>query len=107
MIPFNKPFLTGDELIFIAEAHKKGQMSGDGHFTKKCTAWLEEKIPAQKALLTHSCTAALEMTAILANIKNGDEVIMPSFSFSSTANAFALRGGVPVFVDIKKDTLNW
>jgi dTDP-4-amino-4,6-dideoxygalactose transaminase len=106
MISFNKPFLTGNELIFIAEAYKNGQLSGDGHFTKNCTTWLEEKIPAQKALLTHSCTAALEMTAMLANIKGGDEVIMPSFSFSSTANAFALRGGVPVFVDIKNDTLN-
>jgi dTDP-4-amino-4,6-dideoxygalactose transaminase len=106
MIPFNKPFLTGNELPFIAEAYKKGQISGDGFYTKECSNWLEKNIPSQKVLLTHSCTAALEMAAILADIKNGDEIIMPSFTFSSTANAFALRGGIPVFVDIRKDTLN-
>lgn len=106
MIPFNKPNLTGKELHYIAKAHGMGQLAGDGYFTKKCNAWLEEKTGCHMALLTHSCTAALEMAAILADIQLGDEVIMPSYTFVSTANAFALRGGVPVFVDIRKDTLN-
>jgi dTDP-4-amino-4,6-dideoxygalactose transaminase len=106
MIPFNKPYLTGKELHYISEAHARGQLAGDGYFTKKCNAWLEEKTGCHKALLTHSCTAALEMAAILANIQPGDEVIMPSYTFVSTANAFVLRGGVPVFVDIREDTLN-
>ena len=106
MIPFNKPYLTGKELHYIAEAHARGQLAGDGYFTKKCNAWLEEKTGCHKALLTHSCTAALEMAAILADIQPGDEVIMPSYTFVSTANAFVLRGGVPVFVDIREDTLN-
>lgn len=105
-IPFNKPFMTGKELFYIAEAHFNGMLAGDGPFTKKCHAWLEEKTGAKKALLTHSCTAALEMAAILADIQPGDEVIMPSYTFVSTANAFAMRGGVPVFVDIRPDTLN-
>ena len=106
MIPFNKPYLTGKELHYIAEAHARGQLAGDGFFTKKCNAWLEEKTGCHKALLTHSCTAALEMAAMLADIQPGDEVIMPSYTFVSTANAFLLRGGVPVFVDIREDTLN-
>ena len=106
MIPFNKPYLTGRELHYIAEAHARGQLAGDGYFTKKCNAWLEEKTGCHKALLTHSCTAALEMAAILADIQPGDEVIMPSYTFVSTANAFVLRGGVPVFVDIREDTMN-
>ena len=106
MIPFNKPYLTGKELHYISEAHARGQLAGDGYFTKKCSAWLEEKTGCHKALLTHSCTAALEMAAILADIQPGDEVIMPSYTFVSTANAFVLRGGVPVFVDIREDTLN-
>jgi dTDP-4-amino-4,6-dideoxygalactose transaminase len=106
MIPFNKPYLTGKELHYISEAHARGQLSGDGYFTKKCNAWLEEKTGCHKALLTHSCTAALEMAAILADIQPGDEVIMPSYTFVSTANAFVLRGGAPVFVDIREDTLN-
>jgi dTDP-4-amino-4,6-dideoxygalactose transaminase len=106
MIPFNKPYLTGKELHYIAEAHARSQLAGDGYFTKKCNAWLEEKTGCHKALLTHSCTAALEMAAILADIQPGDEVIMPSYTFVSTANAFVLRGGVPVFVDIREDTLN-
>jgi dTDP-4-amino-4,6-dideoxygalactose transaminase len=106
MIPFNKPYLTGRELHYISEAHARGQLAGDGHFTRKCNAWLEEKTGCHKALLTHSCTAALEMAAILADIQPGDEVIMPSYTFVSTANAFVLRGGVPVFVDIREDTLN-
>jgi dTDP-4-amino-4,6-dideoxygalactose transaminase len=105
-IPFNKPYMTGKELWYISQAHNKGWLAGDGYFTKLCHAWLEEKTGAKKALLTHSCTAALEMAAILADIKPGDEVIMPSYTFVSTANAFVLRGGVPVFVDIRPDTLN-
>ncbi len=105
-IPFNQPYMTGRELEYIAQAHANGHLSGDGQFTKKCQAWLEEKTGAKKALLTHSCTAALEMAAFLADIQPGDEVIMPSYTFVSTANAFVLRGGVPVFVDIRPDTLN-
>lgn len=105
-IPFNKPYMTGKELLYINQAHDNGHLAGDGDFTKKCHAWLEQRIGCQKALLTHSCTAALEMAAILANIQPGDEVIMPSYTFVSTANAFVLRGGVPVFVDIRADTLN-
>ena len=106
IISFNKPYMTGRELKYIAEAHTYGHLAGDGSFTKKCHAWLEKRMGAKKALLTHSCTAALEMAAILADIKPGDEVIMPSYTFVSTANAFVLRGGVPVFVDIRSDTLN-
>jgi dTDP-4-amino-4,6-dideoxygalactose transaminase len=106
MIPFNRPYMTGRELWHIAQAHTNGHLSGDGDFTKKCHAWLEQQTGSRKALLTHSCTAALEMAAILADIGPGDEVIMPSFTFVSTANAFVLRGGVPVFVDIRRDTLN-
>lgn len=106
MIPFNKPYMTGRELWYIAQAHANGQLSGDGMFTKKCHAWLEERTGSSTALLTHSCTAALEMAAILADIQPGDEVIMPSYTFVSTANAFVLRGAVPVFVDIRPDTLN-
>jgi dTDP-4-amino-4,6-dideoxygalactose transaminase len=105
-IPFNKPYITGRELFYIAQAHADGQLAGDGGFTKKCHAWLEKRMGAKKALLTHSCTAALEMAAILADIQPGDEIIMPSYTFVSTANAFVLRGGVPVFVDIRSDTLN-
>lgn len=105
-IPFNKPFLVGKELHYISEAHGKGMLAGDGQFTKKCQKWLETTIGTHKALLTHSCTAALEMAAILIDIKAGDEVIMPSYTFVSTANAFVLRGAVPVFVDIRPDTLN-
>jgi len=105
-IPFNWPHMTGKELSYIAEAHAYGHLAGDGYFTKKCSQWLEQRTGCYKALLTHSCTAALEMAAILANIQPGDEVIMPSYTFVSTANAFVLRGGVPVFVDIRPDTLN-
>ncbi|MEI7868206.1 MAG: dTDP-4-amino-4,6-dideoxygalactose transaminase [Candidatus Methylumidiphilus sp.] len=105
-IPFNFPYMTGKELYYIADAHFKGKLAGDGPYTKKCHLWLENQTCTQKALLTHSCTAALEMAAILANIQPGDEVIMPSFTFVSTANAFVLRGAVPVFVDIRPDTLN-
>lgn len=98
--------MTGNELPYIAEAHALGHLAGDGHFTKCCSKWLEERSGALKALLTHSCTAALEMAAMLIDIQPGDEVIMPSYTFVSTANAFAIRGGVPVFVDIRPDTLN-
>ncbi len=106
MIPFNKPYMTGRELSLIAQAHALGHLSGDGQFTRQCHAWLEARTGAARALLTHSCTAALEMSAILANLGPGDEVIMPSYTFVSTANAFVLRGAVPVFVDIRDDTLN-
>lgn len=106
MIPFNKPYMTGKELWHIAQAHAKGHLAGDGSFTKQCHRWLEKTIGCQKALLTHSCTAGLEMAALLADLQPGDEVIMPSFTFVSTANAFVLRGAVPVFVDIRPDTLN-
>jgi len=105
-IPFNRPYMTGRELKYIAQAHANGHLAGDGMFTKKCHAWLEELTGARRALLTHSCTASLDMAAILANIRPGDEVIMPSYTFVSTANAFVLRGGIPVFVDIRPDTLN-
>lgn len=105
-IPFNKPYMTGKEMGYIAQAHANAHLAGDGMFTKKCHAWLEARTDAHKALLTHSCTGALEMAAILADIQPGDEVIMPSYTFVSTANAFVLRGGVPVFVDIRSDTLN-
>lgn len=105
-IPFNQPFVTSKELTYLQQAITKGWLSGNGEFTKKCHAWLELSIGCYKALLTHSCTAALEMGAILADLQPGEEVIMPSYTFVSTANAFVLRGGVPVFVDIRPDTLN-
>jgi dTDP-4-amino-4,6-dideoxygalactose transaminase len=105
-IPFNKPYMTGKELWYISQAHASGHLAGDGQFTKKCSGWLELRTGSQKALLTQSCTAALEMAAILADVQPGDEVIMPSFTFVSTANAFVLRGATPVFVDIRPDTLN-
>src|SRR5690606_31205614 len=97
---------TGKELYYIAEAKFGNKLAGDGPFTKRCHSWIEEQTGSTKALLTHSCTAALEMSALLLDIKPGDEIIMPSFTFVSTANAFVLRGGVPVFVDIREDTLN-
>ncbi len=105
-IPFNRPHMTGKELYYIAEAHFNGILAGDGPFTRRCHQWIENQARCAKALLTHSCTAALEMAALLLDIKPGDEIIMPSFTFVSTANAFVLRGGVPVFVDIREDTLN-
>ncbi len=105
-IPFNWPHMTGKELYHIAQAHFHGSLAGDGPYTKRCHAWLETRTGCDKALLTHSCTAALEMSALLLDIQPGDEVIMPSYTFVSTANAFVLRGGVPVFVDIREDTLN-
>ena len=104
-IPFNWPYMTGNEPHYIAESYSNGRLAGDGYFTKRCHGWLEERTTC-KALLTHSCTAALEMAALLMDIQPGDEIIMPSYTFVSTANAFVLRGGVPVFVDIREDTLN-
>ncbi len=106
MIPFNKPHMTGRELYYIAQAHFNQMLAGDGPFTKRCHAWLEAKTGCRRALLTNSCTAALELSALLLDIQPGDEVILPSFTFVSTANAFALRGAVPVFVDVRSDTLN-
>jgi dTDP-4-amino-4,6-dideoxygalactose transaminase len=106
MISFNRPYLTGSELKYIAQAHKNGVLAGNGAFTQKCQTWVEKEMGVVKVLLTHSCTAALEMAAILADIQPGDEIIMPSYTFVSTANAFVLRGGIPVFVDIRPDTLN-
>lgn len=106
MIPFNRPYMTGKELDNIAKAHANGHLAGDGLFTKRCHSWLEQNTGARKALLTHSCTAALEMAALLLDLVPGDEVIMPSYTFVSTANAFVLRGAIPVFVDIRPDTLN-
>ena len=105
-IPFNLPYMTGKELQFITEAHVNGSLAGDGPFTRRCHGWLEERTGCNKGLLTHSCTAALEMAALLLDTQPGDEIIMPSYTFVSTANAFVLRGGVPVFVDIREDTLN-
>ena len=106
MIPFNRPYMTGRELSHIAQAHSNGHLSGDGPITKRCHRWLRENTHAAAALLTHSCTAALEMSALLLDLSPGDEVILPSYTFVSTANAFALRGAVPVFVDIREDTMN-
>jgi dTDP-4-amino-4,6-dideoxygalactose transaminase len=105
-IPFNQPYMTGKELEYIAQAHANSMLAGDGPFTKRCHRWLQDQLAVPKALLTHSCTAALEMSAILAEIQPGDEIIMPSYTFVSTANAFVLRGGIPVFVDVRPDTLN-
>jgi dTDP-4-amino-4,6-dideoxygalactose transaminase len=106
LIPFNKPYMTGKELYYIAEAKFGNMLAGDGLFTKRCHEWVEYHAKCSRALLTHSCTAALEMAALLMDIQPGDEVIMPSYTFVSTANAFVLRGATPVFVDIREDTLN-
>ena len=106
MLPFNKPYLTGREFDYIQEAARAGQLAGHGQFTRKCQAWLQEFLRSPRVFLTHSCTGALEMAALLLDLKAGDEVIMPSFTFVSTANAFVLRGAMPVFVDIRPDTLN-
>ena len=105
-IPFNKPSAVGAELANIAEALARGQLSGDGYYTKRCHEWLEQRLGCKRALLTHSCTGALDMAAILCDVAPGDEVIMPSYTFVSTANAFALRGAVPVFIDVRADTIN-
>ncbi len=106
MIPFNKPPHTGNEEQYVLEAMKSAQISGDGPFGKRCQRWFEEQLGCRKTLLTPSCTHALEMAAILIGIEPGDEVIMPSYTFVSTANAFALRGARIVFVDIRPDTMN-
>lgn len=105
-IPFNRPFFSGKEFEFIQEAITSWQLSGDGMFTRKCHALLERELGVRKALLTTSCTHALEMAALLLDIKPGDEIIVPSFTFVSTVNAFVLRGARPVFIDIRLDTLN-
>lgn len=105
-IPFNRPFFSGNEFEFIQQAIAHGQVSGDGVFTRKCHALLEGQLGVSKALLTTSCTHALEMAALLLDIKPGDELIVPSFTFVSTVNAFVLRGARPVFIDIRPDTLN-
>ena len=106
MIPFNKPVIAGKEFQYIRDAIERGQLAGDGYFTQMCQRWLRDYFESSAAMLTHSCTAALEMAALLIGIGPGDEVIMPSFTFVSTANAVVLRGGIPVFVDIRSDTLN-
>ena len=106
MITFNKPPFTGDEQQYVLEAIQSSKISGDGQFTQKCHNWFEKELKCKKALLTTSCTHALEMTAILIDIQKGDEVIMPSYTFVSTANAFVLRGATIVFVDIRPDTMN-
>ncbi len=105
-IPFNRPLVAGRELEYIHQAVTNRHLSGNGPFTTRCQAWLQQRLGATKTLLTHSCTAALEMAAILADVGPGDEVILPSFTFVSTANAFVLRGATPVFVDIRGDTCN-
>src|SRR4051794_34881817 len=105
-LPFNWPQTVGRELEYVQQAVANRHLSGNGPFTRRCQAWIEQETGCQKALLTHSCTAGLEMSAILADIQPGDEVIMPSFTFVSTANAIVLRGGVPVFVDVRPDTFN-
>lgn len=106
MIHFNVPPVVGNELQYMEEAIKNRKICGDGIFTKKCSAWMEEKTGTAKALLTTSCTHAIEMSAILSNIKPGDEVIMPSYTFVSTADAFVLRGAKAIFVDIRPETMN-
>ena len=106
MIPFNKPFIAGKELYYIAQAVTMGHLSGDGHFTKACAALMEERFGIHKILMVPSCTAALEMAAMLCDLAPGDEVIMPSYTFVSTASAFVRLGVKPVFVDIRSDTLN-
>ena len=105
-VDFNRPVVLGNELEYMKQAIENGHISGDGPFTKKCHAFLEGELGVQKALLTTSCTHALEMSAILLDIQPGDEVILPDFTFVSTVNAFVLRGAKPVFLDIRPDTLN-
>jgi dTDP-4-amino-4,6-dideoxygalactose transaminase len=105
-IQFNRPHMTGRELYYIAEANFGNILAGDGPYTKRCHEWLEQRTLCSKGLLTHSCTAALEMAALLLDIQPGDEIVLPSYTFVSTANAFVLRGAVPVFIDVREDTLN-
>jgi dTDP-4-amino-4,6-dideoxygalactose transaminase len=106
VIPFNRPAVTGNEIKYLNEVVHSAKMSGDGHFSQRCHTWFESQLPCHKALLTPNCTQALEMAAILLNIQPGDEVIMASYTFVSTANAFTLRGAKIVFVDVRKDTMN-
>ena len=105
MIPFNRPPVTGNELSFIEEALNQGKLSGDGPFTELCQRWFERQLGCERAFMTPSCTHALEMAALLIDVKPGDEVIMPSYTFVSTANAFVLRGARIVFVDVRPDTM--
>ncbi len=105
-IPFNKPCLTGSEMLYVADAIIRGHCAGDGFFSRSCEAFLERELGSPKALLTTSCTHALELAALLLDIRPGGEVIVPSFTFVSTVNAFVLRGAKPVFADIRPDTLN-
>lgn len=105
-IPFNRPFIAGKELFYMANAVIEGQLAGRGSYARRCETWMKEHFAAQHVVLTHSCTGALEMSALLAGVGPGDEVILPSFTFVSTANAFALRGATLKFVDIRPDTLN-
>ena len=106
VIPFNRPSLVGNEMVYIGQAVERGHLSGDGLFSQMCSNLLEQELGAPKVLLTTSCTHALEMAALLLDIRPGDEVIVPSFTFTSTINAFVLRGARPVFIDIRPDTLN-
>ena len=106
MIDFNVPPFTGKELEYMQQAIKNKKICGDGEFTKKCSHWMEEKFQANHVLLTTSCTHALEMAAVLTQVKPGDEVILPSYTFVSTADAFVQRGATLVFVDIRPDTMN-
>ena len=105
-VDFNRPVLVGNEFEYMKQAIENGHISGDGPFTRRCHAFLEEELGVPKALLTTSCTHALEMAAILLDVQPGDEVILPDFTFVSTVNAFVLRGAIPVFIDIRPDTLN-
>lgn len=105
-VPFNHPYMTGQELEYITQAYNLHKLSGNGQFTQRCQKILQQQVGSQKVLLTHSCTAALEMASILCDLQPGDEVIMPSYTFVSTANAVVLRNAIPVFVDIRPDTLN-
>jgi len=105
-ILFNRPTFAGNELKYIQAAFDNGKLSGDGEFTKKCSSFMEDRFSAPKVLLTTSGTHALDMAAMLLNLQEGDEIIVPSYTFSSTANAFILRGAVPIFIDIRADTLN-
>ncbi|PHM62246.1 dTDP-4-amino-4,6-dideoxygalactose transaminase [Xenorhabdus ishibashii] len=106
MIPFNKPPIVGTELEYMRQAMASGKLCGDGEFTKRCEAWMEQRFNCPKVLLTPSCTASLEMAAMLLDIQPDDEIIMPSYTFVSTSNAFVLRGATIVFVDIRPDTMN-
>jgi len=105
-VPFNRPQAVGAELEYVSDALARAELAAAGRFTRLCTDWLEERVEVEVALLVHSATAALEMMALLLELEPGDEVIMPSFTFSSSATAVALRGATPVFVDIRPDTLN-